>query len=194
MKWFSSDLHLGHKKIAQERGFDITSDSWQLDMNMEIITRVNSSVMEDDEFYILGDLSFMNYESTLFYLELIKCKNIYFIRGNHDGDKIFKNLIPLRFVWIKDYYKLKIEDDDSKGGFRHLVLFHYPMLTWDRAHYGSWHLHGHCHGSLDPKFISTRMDVGWDVWRRPISYEDIKRHLKDREYVVVDHHFYGSEG
>ena len=89
---------------------------------------------------------------------------------------------------------LKIEDDGAKGGFRHLVLFHYPMLTWDRAHYGSWHLHGHCHGSLDPKFVSTRMDVGWDVWRRPISYEDIKRHLKDREYVVVDHHFYGSEG
>jgi len=54
-----------------------------------------------------------------------------------------------------------------------LVLCHYPLARWDRSHYGSWHLHGHCHGNyhaLDG-FI---FDVGVDNCNfEPISLGDV---------------------
>jgi calcineurin-like phosphoesterase family protein len=192
MKFFTSDLHCGHKKIAKERGFDTSNIEWLDGMNSTIIKSINNSVREDDELFILGDLSFMKPDETLEIIKSINCKNLYLIRGNHDGEKTLKK-IEDQFIWIKDYYKLKIKDEDVNGGNQHLVLFHYPMLTWDRAHYGSWQLHGHCHGSLDSKYQSTRIDIGWDVWRRVITYEDIKRNMLNKTYTIVDHHFPGSE-
>lgn len=182
MKFFTSDLHISHQMLAKERGYsDIDV------MNEHILLTMNNMVRTDDELYILGDFSFGKTEETVKWLNRLNCKNLYLIRGNHDHDKI-TNKISDYFIWIKDYYILKIKDEEFKNGKQNLILFHYPMLTWDRAHYGTWQLCGHSHGSLDSKFKSTRIDIGWDCWHRPIAYEDIKRHMKNKEYMVVDHH------
>lgn len=189
MKFFSSDLHLFHKFISIERGYNDP-----LIMNEEILDIINSIVREDDEFYILGDLSFGKPEETMKWVDRLICKNIYLIRGNHDNKKQIEKIhgvsgsIEDRFIWVRDYYVLKIKDEDISHGNQFMVLFHFPMITWDNAHHGSWHLCGHSHGSLDEKFNSTRLDIGWDCWGRPISYEDIKRHMKNKSYLVVDHH------
>ena len=185
MKFFTSDLHLGHKKIAEYSGYPHVDL-----MNLAIIQAPLDVRQPNDDLYILGDLSFCNADITNKFLSRLKGINLYLILGNHDNEKLIKK-ISHHFVWIKDYYHMKIKDEDKN---QHLILFHYPMLTWDRAHYGTWQIHGHCHGSLFDDHESTRIDVGWDVWCRPIAFEDIKRYMWSRDYKVVDHHHYGSEG
>lgn len=179
MKFFTSDPHLGHKKIAEYRGFPNVDL-----MNLSIIEGILDICKPNDDLYIIGDLSFANADITNELLSRLKGINLYLILGNHDNEKLIKK-ISHHFVWIKDYYHMKIKDEDKN---QHLILFHYPMLTWDRAHYGSCQIHGHCHGSLFDEYESTKIDVGWDVWRRPIAYEDIKRYMANKEYKVVDHH------
>lgn len=44
------------------------------------------------------------------------------------------------FQSFQSYKELKTE----YGPF---ILFHYPILEWNVAHYGSVHLHGHIHSS-----------------------------------------------
>lgn len=179
MDFFTSDLHLGHKLMADSRKHSSIEE-----MDSAIIETINSMVKEEDRLFILGDISFHNNKKTAELLSLIRCKNLHLIRGNHDNEKMLSKLENY-FIWIKDYYHLKIVENEIKY---YLIMFHYPMIVWDRSHYGSWHLHGHCHGTLEIGDNSTRMDVGWDVWKRPITLEDIKRSMNSRLYKIYDHH------
>jgi len=57
---------------------------------------------------------------------------------------------------------LRLEQYQLNGRPMPLVLCHYPLAPnrWDRAHYGSWHAFGHCHGRYNPKGLC--LDVGVD--------------------------------
>jgi calcineurin-like phosphoesterase family protein len=72
-----------------------------------------------------------------------------------------------------DYYKeLKLNNDT-------IVMCHYPLLVWNKMHYGSYHLAGHSHGGcnhLNEKV--RRLDVGVDNHNyKPISWTYIKNRL-----------------
>jgi len=41
-----------------------------------------------------------------------------------------------------------------------VCLFHFPMQVWHKQHYGSYHLHGHCHGTFQGN--GRILDVGLD--------------------------------
>jgi calcineurin-like phosphoesterase family protein len=62
------------------------------------------------------------------------------------------------------------------------------LRTWDFAHHGSWHLHGHCHGSL--KHEAMTLDVGIDNSEgfKPWSFDQVKTFMKPQTYEPVDHH------
>lgn len=98
------------------------------------------------------------------------------------------------FEWVRDYYKLKteIEYQDDDGEFKKwvqpIILCHFPILSWDNMSHGSWHLHGHCHGSL-PDTGVKRIDVGVDChnWY-PISLEQVTKLMALRAVKPVDHH------
>lgn len=186
MKFFTSDLHFSHKLMVTERGF-IDADQ----MNNAIIRSINNYVRPEDELFIIGDLSFDNAEETNELLKQIKCKYMHLILGNHDNNKFIKKVIH-NFVWVKDYYEISYRKPEEVHKQK-ICMFHYPMLTWNCAHYGSWSLHGHSHGSLKGFDGSTRMDVGWDVWRRPIALEDIERFMSTKKFTAYDHHTKESE-
>jgi calcineurin-like phosphoesterase family protein len=60
----------------------------------------------------------------------------------------------------------------------HVVMCHYPLLTWHRAARGAFMLHGHSHSNIafDPNF--RRLDVGVDAQGyTPIRWQDIKKKL-----------------
>mgnify|MGYP001801366608 CR=1 FL=1 len=97
----------------------------------------------------------------------------------------FEEIIPYKEIWVKDL------EEKGKEFFLQLCLFHYPILTWNRHHYNSIHLHGHCHHNLkDDKYYSRRViDVGCNGHNyEPLSYIDIKYILKNRIIDKVDHH------
>ena len=57
-----------------------------------------------------------------------------------------------------------------------LVLCHYALRVWDRAHYGAWHLYGHSHGTLPAWGLS--LDVGVDSHDfRPINLDEVATRL-----------------
>jgi len=73
-------------------------------------------------------------------------------------------------------------------------MSHYPILSWNRAHHGSWHLHGHSHGGLmktNQDYYKRRvMDVGCNnIDYTPISYQQVKEIMLNRKVSGVDSHY-----
>jgi calcineurin-like phosphoesterase family protein len=183
MIFFTSDLHLGHEKSISftNRPF---SDVEQ--MNSALIDNINQTVGERDELWVLGDFAFkIDMQQVRELRKRIKCRHLHLVKGNHDKDYSKESV----FESVQDYKQLKTD----YGVF---ILFHYPILEWNRAHYGSVHLHGHIHSTgcyneenLKKKFSDRFMykhsskieelglriyDVGVDANDyRPISLEKI---------------------
>lgn len=178
--WFTSDTHFYHKKVIEYCQRPVADVE---EMNEWLIERWNERIRPDDEVYHLGDFFFCGVSKAAPILERLNGEKNW-ILGNHDY-KLWKKLdCPMFFKSVKHYKKLKIDG-------QRIILCHFPILSWDRLSHGSWHLHGHCHGSLNggPHDHGKRLDVGVDChnWY-PISFEDVRDFMKGREIVKVDHH------
>jgi calcineurin-like phosphoesterase family protein len=191
--YFISDFHVGHKNVLKFDGrpFQDTEE-----MHTELIKRWNSVIEDDDIVYYLGDLAFCRDELAQWFIHSLKGK-IHFIMGNHD--KLKKIRKYGRWEEIYEYgTEIFIKDEDLKStrgmnGYQQIIMTHYPILSWNRAHYGSWHLHGHCHGSLmksnQDYYKRKVIDVGCNVIDyTPASYEEIKGVMLKKDIISVDHH------
>ena len=176
--FFTSDTHFGHANITTlGRGRPFASAE---EMTEALVARWNERVKRSDRIYHLGDFSFLARARTLEILDRLRGE-IHLVRGNHDRI-LDAPVVARRFASYQDYKELAV------GGQR-LVLFHYPILSWHGAHKGSWHLHGHCHGTLCEDPTVARMDVGVDcTGYAPISFEEVSERLAGRRWVPVDHH------
>ncbi len=160
--FFTADHHFGHKNIISHcrRPF-ITVE----EMDRELINRWNERVEKNDIVYYLGDFSLKKDISE--YLNQLS-GTILFLdnRSHHDfWQRKFKDFLP-------PIYQLKINHYD-------LILSHFPLLEWNKKHYGSIHLHGHSHGNL--LYHERAVDVGVDCWDfYPVTLDEIleRRFLK----------------
>jgi calcineurin-like phosphoesterase family protein len=64
-------------------------------------------------------------------------------------------------------------------------LNHYPMRSWNRSFYGSWHLYGHVHGRFSAADAANAWmltkDVGVDACNyRPWCFEDVRKYMSPR--------------
>ncbi len=180
--YFTADTHFFHKKMLSERGFESIEE-----MHRVIIERWNSVVARRDHVYHLGDFAFGVASQALAILKQLN-GNIHLIKGNHDSvAKSFKQ----EFESFQDYKHLKIYDNQRKEKKR-IMLFHYPIQVWDSIHHGSWHLHGHNHGSLAERRGYKTCDVGMDCWNlTPVKYEQIRDKFNGefyKYYTPIDHH------
>ena len=48
---------------------------------------------------------------------------------------------------------------DGKGA----ILFHFPIHSWNKMHYGVYHFYGHTHGQIPHLYHGRAMDVGLDT-------------------------------
>ena len=183
--FFSSDAHFFHRKICaySNRPFISTEE-----MNDEMIRLHNKSVSANDVWFHLGDFSFGKIEETKNVLAQLNGKK-YFILGNHDGilakyrDELIGEGLIQELVHYKEIYV----------GNQFICLFHYPCRSWNKSHYGSWHLHGHLHGNRAP--FNKSVDVGYDApyvlghnVYRPKSFYEIKDFMDQQAPQDVDHH------
>ena len=186
--FFSSDWHLNHTNISGPRlskwsgGYrDFNSLE---EMNNLIITNINKTVGIEDNLYFLGDFCFGDHKLTPYWRSLINCKNIFWIRGNHDGNqKLYRD----NFTWTGEVKNIK-----SNG--QSIFLSHYKHAIWDKSHHGTWHLYAHSHASAEHWVIGKSMDVGIDnAYKllgeyRPFSFEEIKQFMDARGIHSPDHH------
>ena len=78
---------------------------------------------------------------------------------------------------------------DGTNNVERMVLCHFPMLTWNRSHFGVIHLHGHSHGNMKYPYPMRIMDVGVDCHgMAPISLEQVQERMKDVAAFSADHH------
>ncbi len=177
--FFSSDSHYWHSNVIlySKRPFSSVEE-----MNEALIANWNSVITDKDQVWHLGDFSFGTYEQTKSILKRLRGHKNY-IFGNHD--KILKRNPDLwdYFDSIQDYKELKWDKQS-------LILFHYPLLTWNRGHHSSYHLCGHSHGTLNWHHKqTTSLDVGVDNFNyTPVSFEEIMKIMSKKTYKATDHH------
>lgn len=183
----TADSHFWHSNIIKydQRPFTNVEE-----MNEILIKNWNNVINNNDIVFYLGDLSFGTTEQTKYIVSRLNGK-IHFILGNHDRESDILSLD--RFESVSDYIFLLVEDEDAKRKYQDIVLMHYPILSWDKAHHGSWHLHGHEHGHLMKnnrnKIYYERkvLDVGSNIHNySPLSYTEIKAIMSKR--IISEHH------
>jgi calcineurin-like phosphoesterase family protein len=191
--YFASDYHIGHHNVIK---FDGRPFENVKEMHETLIKNWNSVVQDEDIVFYLGDFAFNEGEAKWF-REQLKGK-IYFIMGNHDR---IRNISKLGFekVFGDDTSlggaTIFVKDEDANRGYQDIILCHYPILSWNKSHHGSWHIHGHCHQS-----IARNTEMSWYYKRKvidvgtnglgytPISYSELKKIMSTRIISPVDHH------
>ena len=100
MKFYTSDLHFGHKNIIkyENRPFNSVEE-----MDEELIRRWNNKVGKNDEVYILGDFAFASGRRVNELLDRLNGRK-YLLRGNHDHSFLKdRDFDDTKFQWIRKY-------------------------------------------------------------------------------------------
>jgi calcineurin-like phosphoesterase family protein len=117
-------------------------------MDATIIERMIAPLKSSDDFYFLGDMGSNESSIKRFFDSLPKGVKFYWILGNHDQPKTvdkFRN--HCHYVGHMCDTKIVIGEPMRGKPRQHIVMAHYPMITWDRSHYNSWQLFGHHHAA-----------------------------------------------
>lgn len=168
MIYFTADTHFYHENVMEyeRRPFQSVDE-----MNETLIQNWNARVSNDDDIYILGDFTLKGPTLANAVLERLRGRK-YLIRGNHDGYVDHSSFRRDLFVWIKDYFELCWQE-------QYFILCHYPLLSWNGMHRGSFHLHGHQHNKAWYNQVNRennlrRLDVGVDANEMaPVSADEI---------------------
>ena len=159
--FFTSDLHFGHRAMAEMRGFQ---DTDAMDAHMKATW--NSQVAPSDMVYILGDFSFHKKDTTLHLLRTLNGSKI-LVKGNHDKfNEEMKKEASEFHLYLEKPFKTPSADK------QHVCMFHFPIANWNRKHHGAYHLHGHSHGR-DSGITGKCLDVGWDVHKKLLTLEAV---------------------
>jgi len=144
-------------------------------MESKIIDNIKNTVKTKDIVFFLGDFCWHRAIPSRIIPRLPG--KWYWILGNHDKDLrkyLDKNNI--------EYYTLLDIEIDKQP----ITLCHYPMVSWNKSHFGAWQLYGHhhwaTHNSDNEMFNGPKLNVtveNFDYY--PIDYYSIKRIMEHRK-------------
>lgn len=172
--FYTSDLHLGHENILPSR-----PQFNSIEMHDEfLIERWNSVVKNNDEIFILGDLSYRAKYHVSHYLNRMRGKKKLIV-GNHDSYWM-KNVEDLSVYFESvDYFKT------IKWEHKLLTMMHFPMLEWTesrRIDDYSYLIHGHTHREKNATYeyikdnLPHALNASVDVNNfRPVVFEELKK-------------------
>lgn len=172
--FFTSDLHFGHKNIIRFDNRPFTSVE---EMDEVLIHNWNKKVKKNDLVYILGDISWHKDDKTCEIFERLNGRKI-LIKGNHDR---VHGKIKNYFEEITDYKEITLP------GNKHITLCHYPIVFFNRHHYGAFMFYGHVHNSHEwqmtenYKFELEELDIRCNMFNvgtmvhnyEPVTFEEI---------------------
>lgn len=192
-RYFTSDLHLGHKNVIPYcfRPYKNIEE-----MNEEIIKLINSTCSENDELWILGDVS-LNKKYALALPKLVKCKLI-LVSGNHDAthpcNRRHQTMIKryLDAGWAQVYLTTTLVLNNGQE----VLLSHLPYGTKNSLKYDDRYLHyrpvdtkpllcGHVHQSWVK--LDNMVNVGVDAHQMRIlsEYEVVELLNKTDNFIPV---------
>lgn len=183
--WFTSDLHIGHTKVAALRGYSSVQDH-----DTAIVDHWWSKVGKRDQVWILGDLAVSSPRHVLTLLDLLPGEK-HLIAGNHDychpmyrdAHKRQRQYLET-FASVQAFARRKVAD-------KHLLLSHFPYSLdhtftprfnqWRLRDDGLWLMHGHTHGP--ERVHGHELHVGWDAWGRFLPLNEIEELISDDSQV-----------
>lgn len=195
MKYFTSDLHFGHRRIISlsNRPYDNVEE-----MDECMLKTINTKVQPTDELWILGDVCMGTLDHTLSLVERIICP-VTIVAGNHDrchpvnGDK--------HLAWIDRYRNLSSVSELHLGattleiGGVTVNVNHFPYTAdfFDGTKFdpyrcvddgSTWILHGHVHGAWLQR--GRQINVGIDAWGGRLVPETILAEMiaEDGEFDI----------
>jgi calcineurin-like phosphoesterase family protein len=194
-RFFTADLHLGHRNIAsyepeRARAAGVVpldgpaDDATQSRLDSFIIDRWNDVVRPDDEVWLLGDACMGRLDRTIEQLGRLHGR-IVLVPGNHDR------------VWAGDHRRGQWWDRYLAAGIDEIVdgtatleladgtvvdIDHFPYegdsgdedrhVEWRPVDHGRVLLHGHVHSSW--RTNGRMINVGVDVWdHAPVPEEEL---------------------
>jgi len=184
MDYFTADPHFCHTNIIKycKRPFGSVEE-----MDETILFNINDSVGTDDRLFILGDFAWGT--RVQHYLDLINCKNIWFIMGNHDRARTKKPTYLESFEFYQKFSFMKVmgyyEEEfiiPKQNGKQMITMSHYPMSSWNKSHRGSYMLFGHVHGNKNKEYENKYgLDVGVDNHNfKPLSLDEVDWIMKSK--------------
>jgi len=198
--YFISDLHFNHRNIC--RG----TSSWENkegcrdfetleEMNETILKCISDTVPEDGVLINGGDILFGDKKQIHYFLSRIKVKEHHFIFGNHDdwiqksanvvhSDYETENICDL-FTTTNHY--MEILCSLKGGGWKQVNLFHYPLKSWNNVNKGAYAITGHEHGDWPYEEWELGLDVGWEVFKRPISFYEVQEIMAKKQSKKIHH-------
>jgi calcineurin-like phosphoesterase family protein len=151
--WITSDIHFSHANILKycpgSRPFKDEDH-----MNEEIIRIWNQTASPGDLVYLLGDVAFCGPDKARAIIKRLN-GDIILIVGNHDRKALKSKAFKDCFKEVHEYLEINVKGTK-------VVLFHYPIFSWNGMYRGSIHLYGHSHGNKTGIKGRTK-DVGMDT-------------------------------
>jgi len=190
-------LHGFHKQpfIWEKRGYNSPEDH-----TAGLIKTINETCRETDTLFILGDITLnCNFKQFWEFIWALK-PQIYTVFGNHNH--------PMNDLFLQDckemfgYEVIGYKWKDKITSWGHYVEMkwngqfccfgHYPIAIFNKMHHNSWSLHSHNHGSYEPSLPSNttikQLDCGWDVFSKPICFQEIQKIMNNKKFQPKDHH------
>lgn len=192
--FFWSDLHLRHDRdfIYKPRKFESAKQAEE-----KIIHNLQNKMTANDTLFLMGDTVFgMNgHEYLMSFFKRIEFRELFIMPGNHAagykqillglGGEFSLPITPNKTVhFIPNYFEVYVNRQA-------IVMSHYPIVSWNGAAKGAWHLYGHVHNNLKQN-LGKAIDLGVENCPEPMSFDDIRRELNKKESVKVDHHGAGD--
>jgi len=150
---FTSDLHIGHEKVAGIRGFASTEDH-----DAAIYARWGGVVADEDKVFVLGDLTgdSRGLDRALDLLAALPGEK-HLIAGNHDSCHPMKRSAYKALPQYLRAFESVASAATFKGYGIDVLLSHFPYTAdrdgvtrypqWRLPNLGQWLLHGHTHGT-----------------------------------------------
>jgi len=191
--FFTSDLHLGHRKVSDIRGHATTYD------HDEAVMQAWSVVRPVDEVWVLGDLAASSPTHALSLLAMVPGR-LHLIAGNHDKVHPMHRDAHKHLRRYLDVFDSVASAARRRVEGREVLLSHFPYYRdrgeprhtqWRLREEGLPLLHGHTHGQEKLTVTPTwgvgltrprpivEVHVGWDAWGRLVTLDDVAELLQE---------------
>lgn len=203
-RYWIADLHLGHAKIAEMRGFVGVNDH-----DRTLMAQLDK-LCDNDELWVLGDISSGRSEGEAEALELLSTvpADLHLIAGNHDSvSSIHRNGHKQQRRWLEVFESVQQFGRVRLNG-QNVLMSHYPYarsgdgpgrgearyLEYRMPDEGLPLIHGHTHQSEPHALVqrwnygkpetildTTQFCVSWDAHRRLVTEHDLNQWLNERQ-------------
>lgn len=179
-RWYTADLHFGHRNIIVYSG---RPDTDVAAMNERIVTACNDWVGAHQTLYNLGDVALGKLDDSLTHVARIVATQ-HLIAGNHDrcwgGHRKQQRASNARQRYLDAGFATIADADEQHIAGRPVMLSHLPYRgDHDDERYaeqrpvdqGQWLICGHVHEKWLQR--GRQINVGIDIWQRPVHEDEI---------------------